>query len=66
MEVCLGTHWGTVCDDGFHGREATVVCRQLGFSEDSEDIIIAPLSPPLSPLSPFSPSLEGVYIFKTI
>ena len=32
VEICLGGGWGTVCDDGFHGNDAIVVCRQLGFS----------------------------------
>ncbi|EFJ40037.1 hypothetical protein VOLCADRAFT_100225 [Volvox carteri f. nagariensis] len=31
VEVYNGVQWGTVCDDGFGDREASVVCRELGY-----------------------------------
>ena len=32
VEVCLDESYGTVCDRDFGEEEASVVCRQLGFS----------------------------------
>lgn len=32
LEVCLDGSYGTVCDAEFGKEEASVVCRELGFS----------------------------------
>ena len=32
VEICVSGTYGTVCDDRFDDQDASVVCKQLGFS----------------------------------
>ena len=34
VEICLDNVWGTVCDIEWGKEDASVVCRQLGFSSE--------------------------------
>ena len=40
VEVCQDGQWKTVCNRGWGDEEAQVVCRQLGFAEDSRSELL--------------------------
>ena len=41
VEIFFDNSWATVCDDGWDNTDATVVCKQLGFSTSGSAVSLA-------------------------
>jgi len=36
VEICIGEQWGTVCDDFWGETDASVVCKEMGYSQNGQ------------------------------
>ena len=50
VEIFHNGQWGTVCDDGFYGNAARVVCNQLGYAGTPHALSRAPFGEGTGPI----------------
>lgn len=41
VEICINNQYGSVCNDRWDERDATVVCRQLGRGMHPEEVCVS-------------------------
>ena len=40
VEICFNEVWGSICDDSWDRREVSVVCRELGYTDDVNNLVV--------------------------
>ena len=39
IEICINNRWGSVCSNNWDATDASVACKQLGYSEHSKLVL---------------------------